>query len=103
LKNQKYKSVVEFLAFFFLLKEADSGLNTPVLSLLFIPSIQEEWASFLMSDHLNSLSLGAGSIGFQPWNVEFLWSSWHIVLCLDACIGGCEMSAFLNVLQKHLL
>src|SRR3569833_1916620 len=44
------------------------------LGLLFIPSVQEEWVSFLVSDHLNSLSLGAGSIGFQPWNVEFLWS-----------------------------
>jgi len=30
-----------------------------------------------VSDHHISLSLGAGSIGFQPWSMEFLWSPWH--------------------------
>src|SRR3569833_607727 len=77
LRNQGYKSVDELLALFLLLREAGSGLNTPVSGLVIHSFRQEEWASFLVSDHLNSLSLGAGSIGFQPWNVEFLWSPWQ--------------------------
>jgi len=80
LKNQKYKSVNELLAFFFLLKKADSRLNIPVFGLVihsvcpggmgFIPDV---WSPQLLEP-------GRWVYWIPVLECGILWGPWHLCL-----------------------